>query len=191
MAVADLKARTGSFCRRRDSRFKDAATSSARGCRNNREKTNDKMLQTGPTFVRNNLRQHRRSRMSRREKTNDYGSGQPFDERSPWKSSAEVSRNRDLMSAQRGFFVPGDPGTPQLPRNPGNGKKTFLRRKWTQAIFTKAFQAPRCDGLLDPTRAVTTERRDTWELLDWARRICPRWCACRMTAKPTPPRMST
>ena len=48
--------------------------------------------------------------------------GQPFDERSPWKSSAEVSRHRDLMSAHSGFFVPGDPGTLQLPGNPGNGR---------------------------------------------------------------------
>ena len=48
--------------------------------------------------------------------------GQPFDERSPWKSSAEVNRHRDLMSAQRGFFVPGDPVTPRLPGKPGNGE---------------------------------------------------------------------
>ena len=30
---------------------------------------------------------------------------QAFDERSAWKPSAEISRDRDLLSPQRGFFT--------------------------------------------------------------------------------------
>ena len=41
------------------------------------------------------------------------GPAQAFDEHSAWKPSAEVTRHVDLLSAQRGLFVLGDPG-----RNP-------------------------------------------------------------------------
>ena len=43
------------------------------------------------------------------------------------------------MSSQRGFFTPGDPGTPQIPVNPESGrnpekKKPFQRRIGKKAI---------------------------------------------------------
>ena len=71
------------------------------------------------------------------------------------------------------FSVLGEIGTPQLQRNPGNGenlensrfsevengRKRFAVRqillRMTPSHITKAFQAPRYDGLLD--------RADTWE----------------------------
>ena len=41
---------------------------------------------------------------------------------SAWTFCAKLVGRSHLVSAQRGFFVPGDPGTPQLLGNPGDAK---------------------------------------------------------------------
>ena len=44
----------------------------------------------------------------------EAGRDEPFDELSAWIFSPTLTQHSHLMSTQRGFFVPGEPGTPQL-----------------------------------------------------------------------------
>ena len=52
----------------------------------------------------------------------DAGREESFDELPAWIFCPTLTRHSHLMSTHRGFFVPGDPGTPQLSENPGDGE---------------------------------------------------------------------
>ena len=68
------------------------------------------------------------------------GLEEPFDDLPAWIFGPALTQHRHLMSTHRGFFMPGDPGTRELPGNPGGGeiRKTPFPRE--TARVTKARQ---------------------------------------------------
>ena len=56
----------------------------------------------------------------------EAGREEPFDELSAWIPGPTLTRHSHLMSTHRGFFMPGDPGTPKIPeiREAGEIRKT-------------------------------------------------------------------